>query len=129
MTRRQPPLIARIMNWACGYRPWDIDEWNEDRREQERQRLDNEEQEFRIELLRRQEAALAALAQSDAERVKRNERQLHARISKLEHAMEIYRKALERISKSNLHDMGTLHPDGCAPVAAEALRAADRSGE
>jgi hypothetical protein len=57
MTRRQPPLIARIMNWACGYRPWDIDEWNEDRREQERQRLDNEEQKLRIELLRRQEAA------------------------------------------------------------------------
>jgi hypothetical protein len=54
MTRRQPPLIARIMNWACGYQPWDIDEWNEDRREQERQRLDNEEQELRIELLRRQ---------------------------------------------------------------------------
>jgi flagellar biosynthesis GTPase FlhF len=156
MTRRQPPLIARIMNWACGYRPWDIDEWNEDQREQERQRLDNEEQEFRIELLRRQEAALAALAQSDAERVKKNieklnsygyrlpinaadlespqpddnfERHQNARISKLEHAMEIYQKALERISKSNLHDMGTLHPDGCAPVAAEALRAADRSGE
>jgi hypothetical protein len=59
MTRRQPPLIARIMNWACGYRPWDIDEWNEDQREQERQRLDNEEQELRIELLRRQEAALS----------------------------------------------------------------------
>jgi DNA repair ATPase RecN len=132
MTRRQPPLIARIMNWACGYRPWDIDEWNEDRREQERQRLDNEEQEFRIELLRRQEAALAAADLESPQPDNNFERNLHARISKLEkleHTIEIYRKALERISKSNLHDMGTLHPDGCAPVAAEALRAADRSGE
>jgi hypothetical protein len=59
MTRRQPPLIARIMNWACGYRPWDIDEWNDDRRERETQRLDNEEQELRIELLRRQVESVA----------------------------------------------------------------------
>jgi hypothetical protein len=65
MTRRQPPLIARIMNWACGYRPWDIDEWNEDRREQERQRLDNEEQELRIELLQRLLLELLAEAEPD----------------------------------------------------------------
>jgi hypothetical protein len=44
-------------------------------------------------------------------------------------AAEIYRKALERISKSNLMDMNTLHPDGCAREAAEALRDADRSGK
>lgn len=42
-------------------------------------------------------------------------------------AAEIYRKALERISKSNAYDMNTLHPEGCAHVAAEALRAANRS--
>jgi hypothetical protein len=39
-------------------------------------------------------------------------------------------KALERISKSDVYDMDTLHPDRCASVAAEALkafRAADRS--
>jgi len=43
-------------------------------------------------------------------------------------AAEIYRKALQRISKSNLLDMNTLHPEGCAQVAAEALSALpDRS--
>jgi hypothetical protein len=37
-------------------------------------------------------------------------------------------KALKRIASSRLHDMNTLHPDGCARVAAEAIKAAKEAG-
>lgn len=38
--------------------------------------------------------------------------------------IERWRAALERIAASNLHDMNTLHPDGCARLAREALEEA-----
>ena len=47
------------------------------------------------------------------------------RIADLEARLDLVRKALERIAASRANDMNTLHPEGCAYLAARTLRAID----